>query len=504
VKIRPANLFWIIFLALVVGGFIYALIPPRPDTSGQKLFAETRQSLRQQGFKTDLSDFDFSTPPEMRARENILKATASNRSGPPMPEQQNLMEIVGANSAIVVWKQNSLKRMYRAAPDEGEELTWNDFRDALAENHLQVDAACEAVLSNPIAFNLDASRGNAMLLPHLALLKNLTQKLISRVVLALHDGDESAAFTNLLAATRLVTAWEIEPSEISHLIRFGNVKIVFAATWQALQTNNWPDDQLARLQAEWESVNFFTNLPEIVAFQRASRTAAYDYDRNEILHPTMPFNEFLHETWLNPLGAWHQLQSQWRNRAYLRGGKYDEEKDLMLFYRDREIERRNAVQATAWMQMRRFPGVTNEIHFQSKYNSRVQAIENLHRMGLTFQRRGASFLGRTAEAEAERRILITALALERYHAKHGSYPQTLAGLAPEFLKTVPADFMDGQPLRYRLVDDGHFLLYSIGLDCLDDGGKVLEREDRMSELRQFRATGVAPKEDIVWPLPATP
>jgi len=503
VKIRPANLFWIFFLALVAGGFVCALIPPRLDTNSQKLLAETRQLVRQQGFKTDLSDFDFSTPPEMRVRENILNATVSNRSGAPIPEEQNLMEIIATNSAVVAWKQDSLKRMYRSRLDEGDELTWNDFRDALAENHSQVDAACEAVLSNPIAFNLDASHGSAMLLPHLAVIKNLTQRLGSRLVLALHDGDESAAFTNLLAATRLATAWKIEPTDISHLVRFADVKIVFAATWQALQTSNWPDDQLAQLQAEWESVNFFTNLPEIVAFQRASRIAAYNFDRNEILHPSMPFNEFLRETWPNPLNAWYQFQSQWRQRAYLQGGKYDEEKDVMLFYRDREIERRNAVQAMTWMQMRQFPGVTNEILFQPKYNSRVQAMENLRRIGMTFQRQGSSFLNRAAEAEAERRILITALALERYHAKHGSLPQTLAGLAPEFLKTVPVDFMDGQPLRYRLADDGRFLLYSVGLDCMDDGGKVLEREDRMSELRQFRATGVAPKEDIVWPLPAS-
>jgi hypothetical protein len=503
VKIRSAHWFWIIVLALVAGGFIYTLIPPRLDANSQKAFAGTRQTLRQQGFKTDLSDFNFSTPPDMQLRENILKATAPNQSGAPMPEQQNLMEIVGTNSAIVVWKQDSLRRMYRSGPDEGDELTWSDFRDALAGNHLPVDAACEAVLSNPIAFNLDASHGSAMLLPHLALIKNLTQRLGSRLVLALHDGDEGGAFSNLLAATRLATAWRVEPVEISHLVRFADVKLVFAATWQALQTNHWPDDQLARLQAEWESVNFFTNLPETVAFQRASLIAAYDYDRNETLHPSLPLNEFLRETWPNPLSAWDQFQSEWRERAFLQGARYDEEKDVLLFYRDREIDRHNAVLAPTWMQMRRLPGVTNEILFQSKYNSRVQAMENIHRVTMTFQRQGFSFLGRAAEAEAERRILITAIALERYRGKHGSYPGSLAQLVPEFLPAVPPDFMDGQPLGYRLTGNGHFLLYSVGLDCVDDGGKVLEHEDRMSELRQFHATGNAPKEDIVWPLPAS-
>ena len=501
-KARLANPFWLAVLVLVVGGFIYALLPPRVDKTGQSLFIATRQSLREQGFKTDLADFDFSTSPELRAREAIMKATISNRSSGPPPDQINLLEIAGANSAIIIWKQDVVKLQYRTSPDNNAEMSWDDFRQTFSENQPALDAACAAAISGPIAFNLDASHGSAMLLPHLAMLKNLTQTLGSRMVLALHDGNQSAAWTNLLAATRLVTAWNVEPTEISHMVRFADTKLVFDATWQALQTNNWPDEKLARLQAEWQSVNFSTNLSEAVAFQGASSLAAYDYDRMEVLHPSMPIGEFFREAWPDPLEAWGQFQSEWRRKAYQKGGKYDEEKDVMLFYRDREVERRNAVQTPTWLQMRALPGVTNETFFQSKYNSRVQTIANLRRINMAFQRQGSSFLGRAAEAEAERRILITAIALERYRGKNDSYPATLDALTPEFLPNPLPDFMDGQPLRYRLTDDVHFVLYSVGQDCVDNGGKILMREDRMAALREFRSTGIAPEADIVWPRPA--
>jgi hypothetical protein len=79
----------------------------------------------------------------------------------------------------------------------------------------------------------------------------------------------------------------------------------------------------------------------------------------------------------------------------------------------------------------------------------------------------------------------------------------LAALTPEFLQAPLPDFMDGQPLRYRLTDDGHFVLYSVGQDCEDNGGKILNREDRLAGLQEFRSTGVAPQADIVWPLPAS-
>ena len=43
-------------------------------------------------------------------------------------------------------------------------------------------------------------------------------------------------------------------------------------------------------------------------------------------------------------------------------------------------------------------------------------------------------------------------------------------LTPTFLTDMPRDFMDGQPLRYRRNEDGAFTLYSVGQNCLDDGG----------------------------------
>jgi len=497
------KLVWIILGGIVILATASALLELHQVNAVERDVAETRQTLRQQGFKTDLADFDFSTSAELRAREAALVATTPPRFSEPFHDHPNLMEIIGNDSAIVVWEQPSLKRQYNSRPDNSDQITWDEFRDALNENRPVLDEACEAALSGPIRFNLDARDGDAMRLPHLALMKNLIQTFGSRTMLALHDGNKGEAWTNLLATTRLVTAWEPEPAEISHLVRFGDVLLAFNVSWQALQTNGWSDEQLARLQQEWESVDLFTNLPETTAFKRASTVATCQRDRQEPLSPGVPFSDLLKEMLHSPRVGWNSLTMLWSQFRYRGYGTFMDERALLLFYRDRELELRKAVQAPTWAQMRPLPGVTNRTLFQSKYRSRLQVMLSSRAIASAFQLQGAGLLGRAAEAEARRRILITALALERYRGKHGSYPNALAGLAPEFLKMVPADFMDGQPLRYRLANDGHFLLYSIGLDCVDNGGKVLEREDRMSELREFRATGMAPEEDTVWPLPAS-
>lgn len=488
--------------------FFASVATSRADNSGPQLVAVTRQTLRQQGFKTDLADFNFSTSPELRAREAILKAAVPEQTRGPSPFQMNLMEAVGANSAIVLWKQQWLKLRYRTWPDNKDEMSWESLGQMLNANQPALDAACAAAMSGPIAFNLDASAGNAILLPHLAVLKNLEQTLDCRTLLDLHDGNLDAAWTNLMAATCLVTAWRVEPVEISELIRFDDITPAYNTTWQGLQTNAWSDEQLARLQQEWESANFFTDLPETIAFKRASAVALCQQGRREVSEFKVPFKEFFivslqspREIWLLMQESWYALQNRRSYDEYQRYGRYDDETNLLLFYRNREIEVRNAIQAPTWMQLRQLPGVTNRISFHSKYGSPMLSLLNLHEITMASLKRGIPWLGRAAEAEAERRILITAIALERYHRKYGSYPNTLAKLTPEFLKIVPPDFMDGQPLRYRLVTDGHFLLYSVGLDCVDDGGKFPTRpedvQDWQVRLGNVRLLGT----DILWPLP---
>ncbi len=61
-------------------------------------------------------------------------------------------------------------------------------------------------------------------------------------------------------------------------------------------------------------------------------------------------------------------------------------------------------------------------------------------------------------------------ALERYHLAHGEYPETLDALAPQFIEKIPHDIIGGEPLHYRRMDVGKFLLYSVGWNETDDSG----------------------------------
>jgi hypothetical protein len=106
-----------------------------------------------------------------------------------------------------------------------------------------------------------------MLLVHLAPLRSLSETLAARMIVELRDKHFGAARTNLLALTRMGTAWEPEPCDISHTVRFNLARNAWKAAWQAL--HHMTEEQLLALQHEWETPDFSKGLPETVAFTRA-------------------------------------------------------------------------------------------------------------------------------------------------------------------------------------------------------------------------------------------
>lgn len=515
-KLKPGWIIALVLLALGIGGAVFPFVwPDRAQTA----LKETRRELRQQGFKIDLAEFDFSASADQIRRASALTnadSVAPTHSGKfyalntlLSDESLNLMKAAGADTAVVVWRQEKLGAYSGGDPWMEQSLAgqdlWTALREILTVNRAALDAACRAALSGPIRFDLAAQHGSAMLLRHLPAVKKFVRTLGTRCVLELHDGNKDTAWTNLLASTRLVTAWEPEPTEVSHLVRCGCAVMVYNTTWQALQAGGWADERLAQLQREWESVDFFKGRPETVAFARASAVATCQLERREPLEPSL----LLKELCQSPRNACYMFLERWRRILYRHHGTFEHERALLLHYRDRELELRRAARAESWVEMRQLPGATNSLPFQSRYPSRTQALLNMRQVTMAaylYSQGGGGQgpLSQPAIAESRRRLLITAIALERYRGRHGSYPPTLQALVPALLQQVPVDFMDGQPLHYRLMEDSHFVLYSVGLDCVDNGGE-------MRRLRRSEFPYNGPRDsllllqgpDLVWPRPAT-
>jgi hypothetical protein len=72
----------------------------------------------------------------------------------------------------------------------------------------------------------------------------------------------------------------------------------------------------------------------------------------------------------------------------------------------------------------------------------------------------------------------TVLALESWRRAHGAWPRSLEELTPGYLPAVPLDPFDGKPLRYLppKSDGERPTVYSVGVDALDEGGKLATTE----------------------------
>jgi len=73
-------------------------------------------------------------------------------------------------------------------------------------------------------------------------------------------------------------------------------------------------------------------------------------------------------------------------------------------------------------------------------------------------------------------------ALAAYRAEHGEWPEKLEALVPDYLAELPDDPFTDRPFHYRREGEG-FLLYSVGPNLRDNGGKnkALDVDDSSEE-----------------------
>lgn len=82
------------------------------------------------------------------------------------------------------------------------------------------------------------------------------------------------------------------------------------------------------------------------------------------------------------------------------------------------------------------------------------------------------------ECETQNELLLVTFALRCFKIEHGRYPLNLRDLAPHYIRSLPADpFAVTGSFGYK-PRAGQCLLYSVGPDSVDDGGKQIDDPGR--------------------------
>jgi type II secretory pathway pseudopilin PulG len=299
-------------------------------------------------------------------------------------------------------------------------------------------------------------------------MKRSSQVLQLRAIAELQNSQSDEALADVKLMLRLTDSMRTEPFLISHLVRIAIVNLVLQPVWEGLVEHKWSDAQLAELDSELAKMNL---LPDYGTAMRGEMVLCqggmFDYLRH---HPgQLPNMSGLGDFNTGPPAQICRLiPSGWFYQNQLRCSRFMVQQYLPLA----DLEHRIISPASL-----RHADAALDLEFRqaSPYNKlEVMFLPSL-----------GGAVRKFAYAQSSVALARIAIALERYRLAHGDYPESLDALAPQFIKTIPHDIINGQPLHYRRESNGQFVLYSVGWNETDDGGvvetKVVGVTDRKSQ-----------------------
>lgn len=304
------------------------------------------------------------------------------------------------------------------------------------------------------------------LAPHFSAVKTITQTLALHAVAALAEGRSADALADFTLSLKLDQALRNEPIMLAYLVRISVLQLTLLPVWEGLADHRWSDAQLQEIQRSLGQLNLPADFAQTL---RGERGLANFLTERAIASPRSQPGD----------GGAVNVRATARDfgfgpRALLRQNQIHINELLQLAI--------DAFQRVAGdpanrplPDLRAFQNRATSLRTQSPYRVLAGTLVPVI----------LSAIEKELQAEVALDLAVTACALERHRLAHGTYPARLELLVPAFLPRLPVDMADGQPLRYRCAADGQFVLYSVGLNGTDDGGRVeLSPETRNPDPRR--------------------
>ncbi|MFW6162336.1 MAG: hypothetical protein ACODAJ_06165 [Planctomycetota bacterium] len=314
----------------------------------------------------------------------------------------------------------------------------------------------QAAAKKGCKFDLQFEDGAAMLLPHLAQMRQGARLLALEALVRTERGKPDDAAESLIAGLRIGHAVRQEPVLITALVRVAcDIYAVRQAQRWVCRTTPSPK-ALARVQAALAAEGDPDLLRPVLL---AERCFGMDIYRDCVLNPKKGnLAELVGQ------GGPPAMLIPAVPRAYF---KMD-----MVHYIDLMTEYTEALR-------RPYP---ERLQVAARVGARMDERIPKHyvvcRMILPALSR-AFTVGQEHMARMDSARL--ALAALRYRAQHARLPKTLDALVPDFVEAVPPDPFTAKPLRYRKDKTG-FVVYALGENGRDDAGDVEADEGKPPDI----------------------
>jgi len=472
------------------------------DIRGKHEWDAANKNLQSMG---DTADFNALIPPEVPEDQNLA---ASPIFQVPSPAENN-------NTSLSNPLRTALKDIapnYDSLPKTGnwlkdESTDWGPLEKYLSDRYnkvfdhpesnldvvQEIDALCPALIDlrreASVKPRCRFARDYIVTPPYnrqygsTTDLIKLTKIINLHALAALHTSQPDVALKDVETTLQIDSGVRQEPVLVSGLVAAGLVSIQLGSVWEGLKDHRWTDDQLSRLQEDFQRIDFLADYQLSIRGEATgffAQTLDYIRDHREaaalVLGMSNTEGSEMTEPFFARVISW-TMPNGWFDMTKARG--------VTLYFRA-------AREVVDPENKRVYPERSDHLKQVAGESVSLYDVPDL----LFGVSSGPVISSAPSFAEVQFRVdaAVIACALERYRLAHGAYPDSLGALRAYSSHDLPNDLMSGEPCHYKLNADGTYLLYSVGWDQVDDGGKVAYKKDDPNALDREHG-------DWVWQCP---
>jgi len=290
-------------------------------------------------------------------------------------------------------------------------------------------------------------------LNHILQLMALSDLLGARSTAELALGDTTTSAKDIQTLLRLSTVVRDEPILICSMVGQSLLKSAIDPLSQGIEQHRWSEEELKGFQESPLRIDLLEPLLLALHGERACVDENTDLDLPEIM------GQGSHSSWIMICG-WFVFQEH--QKAF-----YDQ---WIQDFID-AIKRHDKEGVNKSTLPEKVDGVEESKDLTGEHKILKTIVARMADGGIR------AAIHKTVENQTFVSQTLIACALERYRLAHGAYPASLDVLVPEYLAAIPKEPTTGQPMHYRLLADGKFLLWAPAWNLQTLDGKPGEYKD---------------------------
>jgi hypothetical protein len=343
--------------------------------------------------------------------------------------------------------------LYQKEPGEWtaeEKAKVADFM--LANQDVVREIRSMAVRGAPV-YPLDLSQGSQIQLPHLSKLRSCARLLRHDAIVKAMQGNKAEAVEDIIAGMKLGDALVPEPLLITQLLRIAIYGIMNQTVQDCFDGGDLPPRLIRQLIDHMAQADHHRAFADAMAGELYTQLSAFsDMRTGKVSTVQMA---------AAGQGSTSEVISE---RIFLSLYGSPLGRPLMNMDEASYVDIMNQIVSAAELVYYRAAPELASVDKEIQILPRARILTKILVPGLV----------RVCEVQARHEAMLDlarlGLLIERYKAKNGSFPGTLDDIAAELGGSVPVDPFTGRPYHYRPSEDT-FLLYSVGRNLRDDGGR---------------------------------